>query len=162
MGTILDQKVIDLINDEQTVKMLATVDSDGVPYAEIKQSVHLGRDGSIHLLEFHEYTITGCNLVNSIWFEHPLSIALKGIEGHCVQIKGRAIRAIVAGTVYQDYYKKVRAQYGDIELAAIWVIGVDQVTQQGIVQQPYCNAKDNGPFLHLDRIANLENSCAEV
>lgn len=153
MAAILNTEVTDLLNDDATTKVLATVDGDGVPHVVIKQSLHAGGDGAIHLLELHESSATGRNLVRSIWYDRPLAIVLKGKDGHSVQIKGRAVKNLIAGPLFQQHYVKVREQYGDIDLAGVWIIEPDQIIDEGYDQRPDAKNPSNPTFIHLDRIA---------
>jgi hypothetical protein len=158
MAATLNREVTDLLNDDATTKVLATVDGDGIPHVVIKQSLHAGCDGTLHLLELHESSTTGRNLVRSIWYDRPLAIALKGKDGRSVQIKGRAVKNLIAGPLFQQHYVKVREQYGDIDLAGVWVIEPDQIIDQGFDQRPDSETASNPSLIHLDRIAKLGDS----
>jgi hypothetical protein len=162
MPVILNDEVTDLLNDDATTKVLATVDGDGVPHVVIKQSLHSGGDGAIHLLELLESSTTGRNLVRSIWYDRPLAIALKGKDGRSVQIKGRAVQNHIAGPLFEYHYLKVREQYGDIDLAGVWVIQPDQVIDQGFGQRLVSENAAHPTYIHLDRIAKQEGKPDET
>lgn len=153
MPLALEQEVIDLLNNDTTIKIIASIDGEGVPHIEVKQSLHLGSDGQIHLLEFHEYSTTSKNLVRSIWFNRPLAILLRGADGHCIQVKGRAVKNHISGSLFQQHYSRVRDEFGDIDLAGVWIVEPDEIIDQGYEQNPYSLASENPTYIHLDRIA---------
>jgi hypothetical protein len=149
MAAILNRELTELFNDDATVKVLATVDGDGVPHVVINQSLHAAGDGAIHFLELHEFSLTGRNLVRSIWYDRPLAILLKGADGRTVQIKGRAVKNLISGRLFQQHYVNLRAQYGDVDLAGVWIVQPDQI----IDENPNSQAATNSHYPHLDRIA---------
>ena len=122
MSIELSQDIIDLLNDQETVKVLATVNAEGIPHAVFKQSLHVGSDGHIHSLELIETSNTARNLVGSIWFERKLAILLRGRDGRSVQIKGRVLKYHISGALFQQHYLAVRERLGDVDLAGVWVI----------------------------------------
>ena len=46
MAAQLTNEVIDLLNNQETTKVLSTLDADGFPHAVIKQSIQSGDDGN--------------------------------------------------------------------------------------------------------------------
>jgi hypothetical protein len=153
MSIELSQDIIDLLNDQDTVKVLATVDGKGVPHAVFKQSLHLGSDGRIHSLELIESSTTGRNLVGSIWFERKASILLRGTDGRSVQIKGRVLKYHVSGALFQQHYLAVRERLGDVDLAGVWVIEPELVIDQSYRKRLATEDALHPDFIHLDRIA---------
>lgn len=151
MTTPLSQEVIALLNDDSTIKVLATVDAAGTPHAVVKDSLHVA-DGEIRLLELLESSTTGRNLVRSIWFDQPLAIALRGRDGQRIQIKGKAVRNHIAGPLYQQHYRELRAQQGDVELAGVWVIEPHSITDQRLNVRRAEEDAAHPNFIHLDRI----------
>lgn len=153
MSIELSQDVIDLLNSRDTIKVLATVDGEGVPHAVFKESLHLGADGRIHSLELIESSTTGRNLVGSIWFDRKVSILLRGPDQRSVQIKGRVLKYDISGPLFLHHYKAVREALGDVDLAGVWIIEPDQVTEQSFGQRRAAEEAAHPHFIHLDRIA---------
>ncbi len=153
MTTTLTQDVIDLLNDESTFKVLTTVDAHGVPHAVFKQSMHLGPDGHVHLLELIESSNTARNLTGSIWFDRTVSILLRGAGGRSVQIKGRVTTYHISGPLFEQHYLAVRKRLGDVDLAGIWVIEPDQVLEQDLQTRRAQEEALHPGLIHLDRIA---------
>ncbi|MDP5240809.1 hypothetical protein Q9Q94_14785 [Uliginosibacterium sp. 31-16] len=153
MSIELSQDVIELLNDRDTIKVLASVDGNGVPHAVFKQSLHLGEDGRIHSLELIESSTTGRNLVGSIWFERKVTILLRGTDKRSVQIKGRVLKYHITGPLYLHHYNAVRERLGDVDLAGVWVIEPEQVIEQSFKDRRATEDAAHPSFIHLDRIA---------
>jgi hypothetical protein len=149
MSAILSPDVIDLVNDPATVKILATVDPDGVPHAVVKQSLHVAADGSLHYLELLETSTTNRNLVHSIWFDRLVTVALIGTDRR-VQIKGRPVKNHITGPLFLEHYRRIRER-GD--LAGVWVIAPVQVIDENLASRRSAEAARHPSFIHLDRIA---------
>jgi hypothetical protein len=149
MSVTLGQDVIDLANDPATVKILATVDPEGVPHAVVKQSLHVAADGTLHYLELLETSTTNRNLVHSIWFDRLVTIALIGTDRR-VQIKGRPIKNHITGPLFQEHYQRIRER-GD--LAGVWVIAPELVIDENLSSRRTVEAALHPSFIHLDRIA---------
>lgn len=151
----LSPDLVALINDPRTTKLLATVDSEGTPHVVFKDSLHVPAEtgdatNEIHLLEFLESSTTGKNLVRSIWFDRPLSIALRGADGREIQIKGRAVRLHHSGPLFQQHYTRLLER--DIDLAGVWVIAPESVSDQHPEHRRAEEAAAHPGFIHLDRI----------
>lgn len=152
MSTQLSQDAIDLLNDKATVKVLATVDSQGVPHAVFKQSLHLGANGRIHLLELIESSTTNRNLTGSIWFDRTVSILLRGENGRSVQIKGRVVKNHISGALFEQHYVAVREKRG-VDLAGVWEIEPEQVLDQDFSIRRAEEDARHPNLIHFDRIA---------
>ncbi|HWP96085.1 MAG TPA: hypothetical protein VN426_04480 [Syntrophomonadaceae bacterium] len=153
MSIVLEQKLLDLLVDEETVKILATIDQNGAPHAVPKQSLQVDEDGRLIYLELLESSQTNKNMIASLWFNRPIAVALKGKDGASYQIKGRPQRALVAGPVFQKYYVRIREILGDVDLAAVWVIDPEQVINQNFPVRKKQEETQRPIFLHLDRLA---------
>lgn len=151
MGFRFNEEVIRLLNDEDTVKVLATVDADGSPHAVVKQSLSVGDDSTIVYLELLESSRTNKNLVRALWFGGRVSVALRnGTASY--QIKGRPLRTHVAGPVFQREYVRIREKLGDVDLAAVWVIEPAEAIDQSWLTRKQQEDAAHPHFVHLDRI----------
>jgi hypothetical protein len=151
MSLLLDASVRELLADPTTVKILATVDEQGVPHVVAKGSLNLDEDGNLFHLELIERSRTNRNLVHSLWHDRPVSVLLIGSDGRSVQIQGVPLRVHVSGPVFQTHYQTLRARLGDLELAGVWVIQPQRASNQAwrtrLAEEP------PDALLHLDRIA---------
>jgi general stress protein 26 len=148
----LANEVTELLKDDETVKVLATTNENGVPHVAIKQSIQLGEDGKIIYLELLESSKTNKNLVKSIWFNRKVAIALKGKEKESYQIIGRAVKAIISGPVFQKHYVDIREKLGDVDLATVWVIEPEEVSNQTFSVRKAQEEATHPIFKHLDRL----------
>lgn len=153
MTTPLPADIIALLNDETTTKALATVDTQGVPHVDIPYALLAGDDGTFLYLELLESSQANRNLVRSIWFDAPLAIVLRAKDGRSVHIKGTAIKIHITGPLFQHHYSAVRARLGDVDLAGVWVIRPDEITDQSFATAFSREAAEHPVFIHLDRLA---------
>jgi hypothetical protein len=155
MGVQLNQEVIELLGNPQTFKVLTTVDAKGVPHAVVKESLTLGEDGNILVLEWTESSRTNRNLVRSIWFDQTVSILLKGEGPVAWQIRGLPIKAHVSGPVFQKHCVALRARLGDVDLAAVWVIRPEEVIDESPSVRHEEESTSRPTFIHLDRLVRV-------
>lgn len=153
MAVALAEEVVRLLSEKETIKVLATTDENGVPHAVVKQSLHLGEDGNLVYLELLESSQTNKNMVRSIWFKGRVAVILSGKDGLSYQIKGRPVKAVVAGPVFQKYYVDVRNRRGDVDLAAVWIIEPEVVIDQAYPARRRHEESARPYFRHLDRLA---------
>jgi hypothetical protein len=155
MSVTLTDKVVELLADQETVKVLATTDRYGVPHAVVKQSLHADENGQLVYLELLESSQTNKNLVHSIWFNKTVAVLLKGKEGISYQIKGTPVRALVSGPVFQKNYVEIRKKLGDgdVDLAAVWIIEPQEVIDESYQARRQQEEELHPHFKHLDRIA---------
>ena len=153
MAAQLTQEIIDLLNDRDTTKVLATLDADGFPHVVVKQSLQPGDDGTILYLELLESSRTNKNLVRSIWFDQKVAVAVSGKGGRSYQIKGKPVKTHITGPVFQQHYTAVREKFGDVDLAAVWVIEPEEVIEESFVARQAEEDRRHPFFAHLDRLA---------
>jgi hypothetical protein len=153
MPATLTPDIVALLDDEATVKILATVGADGAPHAVEQPSLHDG-GGAIHYLELLETSETNRNLVHSIWFGGAVAIALIGRDGRRAQIKGRPVKLHVTGPLFLKHYHRLRETHPDAGLAGVWVIEPDEVADEDFAAKKAREEALHPDFVHLDRIAH--------
>lgn len=149
----LDQGVIDLFNDPDTIKVLGTVDENGVPHVVVKQSAHIADDGNIHYLELIKSSRSNANMVRAIWFDGTVSFTAIADSARSVQIKGKPIKAHITGALFQEHYERLRQRRPDTDLAAVWVIKPEIVQDQNPALRRAMEAEKHPHFVHLDQLA---------
>lgn len=154
MAVALQEELIDLLRNPETIKVLATIDEFGFPHAVVKQSLQLGEDGNLLYLELLESSRTNRNLVRSIWFGKNVAIAVKGALGGSYQIKGRPVKAHITGELFKTHYLAIRERLGDVDLAAVWVIEPVEVINESLSVRLAEEQLKHPLFNHLDRLAN--------
>lgn len=153
MAVQLGNEVIELLKDKETIKVLATTDEAGVPHVVIKQTIQLGDDENLFYLELLESSKTNKNLVRSIWFNRKVSVALQGKDKQSYQIIGRPVKAIISGPVFQKHYVAIREKLGDVDLATVWVIEPEEVSNQTFSIRRAQEEAAHPIFKHLDQLA---------
>jgi predicted pyridoxine 5'-phosphate oxidase superfamily flavin-nucleotide-binding protein len=155
MAVALNQEVLDLLQSEETVKILTTVDERGVPHAVPKGSLTLGDNGTLVMLELLESSRTNRNLVRSIWYDLKVSVLLIGKNNQAFQIKGVPVKTYVSGPVFQKHYAAARERLGDVDPAAVWIIRPDEVINQSWTVRQDEQRATRPTFTHLDRLVNV-------
>jgi hypothetical protein len=148
----LGENVMNLLNDELTVKVLTTVDSSGAPHSVVKNSLRSDDGGNIVYLELVESSRTNSNMTGSLWFGRQVSILLAGKDGQSVQIKGRPYKCVVAGPIFEDHYREAREKLGDVDLGAVWIITPHEITDESFETRWQEESNAHPLRKHLDRI----------
>lgn len=152
MAVALTQEIIELLNDPESTKVLGTIGDDGFPHLAVKQSLRF-EDGNLIYLELLESSRASRNMVRSIWFDRKVSVSIRGKDNRCYQIKGKPVKAHIAGPVFRRHYEAVRDRFRDVDLAAVWVIEPELVMDQSFSVRKQQEAAKFPYFNHLDRLA---------
>lgn len=153
MAVQLTEELVRLFNEQETVKILSTVDQDGNPHATVKQTLSIDEDGNLFYLELLESSRTNQNLVRSIWFNRKVTVIIKGKAGESYQIKGTPVRNIITGPIFQKHYIEIRERLGNVDLAAVWVIRPEEIINQTYQARRETEETNHPYFTHLDRLA---------
>jgi hypothetical protein len=152
MAIILPPEIIALLNRTDTVKVLTTVDEQGVSHCVAKDSLFVTAGGQLAHLEFFESSWTQRNLVRAIWFGGSASVLLVGTDGQSWQIKGRPVRADISGQLFREHYESLRKKFGDVDLAAVWIIEPEEIRDQSVAVRREHEEAAHPFFTHLDRL----------
>lgn len=120
MGIKLSDNIQEAFKNNETIKVLATVDKNGNPSSVFKGSLHLTEEGILEEYEILESSQTNSNLVYSIWFDKNVSITLLTPDKKSYQIKAKPIKSITSGRYFEKAYVSLRESGKDIDLGAIW------------------------------------------
>lgn len=153
MAIELNKQLINLINDYETIKVLATIDEKGQPHSILNQHVNVLEDGRLIYLELLESSRSYKNFTRSLWYDQKVSITVVGKNGANWRIKGKPEKIIVSGPIFEYHYKKIREKFGDFDLAAVCIIEPEDLVEESFGVQ-FENQQQNCPiFNHLDRLA---------
>ncbi|SRR6266568_7892790 len=153
MSKTLRQQIAVLLEDAATVATIAMLDETGAPRSVPSPFLKQDSTGRLVHLELLETSTTHRNLLRSIWFDKPVSITLSGRNGQVLVIAGRPHKAHVSGPLFSNYYGEVRSKLDDADLAAVWLIEPEQISDETYAVR---KAREEAlhPFhLHLDRLA---------
>ena len=156
MATKLNKEIIALLGNDDATKVLATISEHGYPHAAAKPFIRVDNDGNLLYLELVESSRTQKNLVRSIWFDQKVSISVSDRHGKSWQVKGRPIKTLISGPVFQHHYRDVRERLGDVDLSAVWVIEPEEVINENIFVRHAEEEKAHPLFRHLDRLAKVQ------
>lgn len=153
MGVKLAKEIIDLLAEEGSSAVLATIDEHGFPHAVGGLTLRADEQGNLLYLEHFESSQTNRNLTRSIWFNGKVAIALSNRAGTSIQIKGKPVRVHITGPLFLKYYNQVRHEQGDVNLAAVWEIEPDEIIDERQAVRQALEQRERPFFTHLDRIA---------
>jgi len=156
MAAALSKEIIDLLDRDDSIKVLATVNEHGYPHAASKPYIRVDGEGNLLYLELVESSRTQKNLVRSIWFNRKVAVSVSNSKGHSWQIKGKPLKALITGPLYLQHYREVRQRLGDVDLAAVWVIEPEEVINENIFVRHAEEEKAHPLFRHLDRLARIQ------
>jgi hypothetical protein len=153
MGVELTKDVVDLLDDDKTNTVLATLDEHGFPHVECGAFLQAGERGNLFYLETVEFSETNRNLTRSIWFDNRVAIALSNSSGQAFQIKGKPVKVHITGPLFSKYYQRLQQENGNVNLAAVWEIEPDEIINEGLALRQKHEEMFHPFFTHLDRIA---------
>jgi hypothetical protein len=152
MANLLTEDLKNLLLDQGTTAVLATLDAEAFPHAVAGVQVLADEAGNLLYLEYLESSDSNKNLVRSIWFDRKVSVAVRGLDGRSYQVKGRPTHVHITGPVFLKHYQAVREAQGDVNLAAVWVIEPEQVINESLAVGRQAEQEQRPFFTHLDRL----------
>lgn len=162
MSVQLSEQIVNLIQDEKTIKVVASVGKSGVVDAAIKQSLRINENGDVEFLEILESSDTNRNMIHSLWFEHNISILLFGKNRESYELRGIPVRSIIEGAYFEKEYRRVQKKFrGECDLAAIWVVKVTEIRDKNLKARVQKEQEDYPIIAHLDRLAKVSREGAE-
>lgn len=138
-----------------TVKLVTSTDETGLPHIEENDSIHLDDDGRIVILEQDEYSLTNRNLVRGIWFGHRIVLYIRSEKNGGLKIIGKPYKALITGRRFEAYYRELQKTDKDAELSTVWLIDIEEVSDERPQVRYSRNNRDRLPLIHLDRIAKV-------
>lgn len=148
----LSKEIVDLINDSESIKVLATADEEGNPCTAFKDSMTVLDDGNLAFGEEFEGSQTNVNLVRSLWFNKNVELILRDRRGTTFQIKGKPYRYVHAGPLFKKFYLAEREKRGpDSELAGVWIITPEEVRNETYEVRKKEEDERHPFFRHFDR-----------
>jgi hypothetical protein len=152
MSRILTLELVDLIQDDKSIKTLATVDGEGFPHVVQREDFKVLEDESVVFAEWRESSITNSNLVRAIWFGGRVALCVFNDRGVSYQIKGLPVRFDYVSPLYREFYAATRKKRGgDSDITGLWYIKPIEVRNEN----PEIRRKEeeiiHPYFRHLDR-----------
>lgn len=148
----LPKEVVDLINNPESIKIVATADDKGNPHCAVKDFFTVLEDGNLAFGEEFEGSTTNVNLVRAVWFDKNVELTIRGKDGITFQIKGKPCKYVYIGELFKRFYLAAREKWGpDSELAGVWVITPQEVKNETYEVRKKEEDEKHPFFRHLDR-----------
>lgn len=157
MAVELTNEIKEALSNPKTLKILGTVDKNGVPHITYKGSLHINEEGNLEHYELLESSQTNANLVATIWFDKKAAVNLLTEERQSYQLLVRPIRSITAGRYFESVYKKLRSNGRDIDLGAIWQFEVLEIRNETSAVRIKEDEEAYPILKHLDRLARKDD-----
>ncbi len=148
----LHKEVVELFQDRDARKALATVDENGVPHLVFKGSLTILEDGTIAYAERLDSSQANKNMVRSIWFGKTVAVTVIK-DGTAYQIKGKPHKCLIAGPLFKEFLIKVREKEGDdADIQSVWIITPEEIRDETLSRR-IREEEEKRPFFnrHLDR-----------
>lgn len=127
----LPPELIEIFNDPETNKILATLDEQGNPHVVCKYSLTILDDGTIGFLELIETSQTHKNMLRSYNFKKPVAINITNVKRDIsYQIKGHTLKLTVDGLTWDRFLDQIWSVMPDVNPAGVWLIEPDEVIDE--------------------------------
>jgi predicted pyridoxine 5'-phosphate oxidase superfamily flavin-nucleotide-binding protein len=153
MAAISEEVKAHILNRE-SIKVLATIDKDGNPHVVAKGSLTVDDEGRLLYLELLESSRTNRNMIYSLWFEKRVAVNIITPQRKSILIKGKPVKALIAGSVFEKYYNLVQQRDAENDLAAVYYIDAEEITDESYPVRRAEETAKHPLYIHLDRLAN--------
>lgn len=156
MSAVISEELKRIISDPETLKVVATVNKNGIPHVVFKGSLHVNEDGQIEYYELLESARDNENQVYSIWFNKKVAINILSKDRQSFEIIGTPILSLTSGSKFEKTYISLQEKRPDTDLGAIWIIEPEEVRNETFAVR---KAEDEAayPILkHVDRLLKEE------
>ena len=124
----LPKQIIDTFHDPEAIKVLCTVDDEGIPHSSYKWSLEALDSETLGFMELLETSNTYKNMLRHHWAEKLVSVTIISQRKNIFyQIKGKPFRE---GTIWEKFLEKVWAKIPEADPAGVWLIRVKEVIDQ--------------------------------
>ncbi|MBW1901304.1 MAG: hypothetical protein JRJ20_06665 [Deltaproteobacteria bacterium] len=129
----LPKEVVAAFDDPDTIKVLTTTDEVGNPHTVFKYSMVVREDGQLAFLELLERSRTYKNMLRNHWLKKKVAVSIFNPKtGLAYQNKGYPTRCIIEGDEWVKFRADLWEQMPDIEPAALWYIGPEEVLDESV------------------------------
>ncbi|MDR2507806.1 MAG: hypothetical protein LBD67_07415 [Candidatus Accumulibacter sp.] len=138
------------MNDEESTKILVTVDEKGLPHPVVKSSLRYS-GGDIVYLEYLESSRSNRFMTRSLWYKRDIVILIARPGEKSFLVIAHPVRALVSGKEFQRYYEE--AWRKNLDLSTIWILEPVRVSDQSLSVRVAEETARRPYFTHLDRLA---------
>lgn len=150
--SVLSKELIEIINDKETLKSIATVNRDGIPHVAYKGSLHVEGD-QIVFYDLIQSSQINKNLVHAIWFQKKVAISLLTKDKRSFLILAKPIKSVTAGKEFEKIYIDLQEKKGkEVDLSAIWYLEPIRIKEETYSVRRK-EEEEKYPYIrHLDRV----------
>ena len=153
MSETISKELQDIIEDKETLKLVATVGKDGIPHAVYKGSLHVNEDGNIEYYELLESARDNQNFVYSLWFDKKISISILDKNKRSFESTGKPGRSITSGKKFLDAYANLKNARGNSsDLGAIQIIEIEEIREETYAVRKQEDEEKYPILKHIDRL----------
>lgn len=153
MVELINDELKEIIADKDSIKVLASVDTEGNPHVVAKGSIALSEDGKqLVYMELLEGSRTNKNLTAAIWFNNKVAVNVISKERKSYQIKGTPVKTVIAGKVFEEYYIKAEERNPENNLAALYYIDIEEVINESYPVRLKEEREKHPLYIHLDKL----------
>ena len=150
-----DNAVLARLNEPDALKILVTLDEQGLPHPTPKGSIRW--DGE-HIVSWEvlESSRTNRNLTRAIWFDKPVVILLVTADKQAFKLTAKAAHNIVAGKEFTRHYEEAEKRHGK-GIAGVWLFDPIEIVDQSPKTRFAQEQAAHPHFVHLDQLARKES-----
>ncbi len=128
----IPENVKALLEDQNTVKTLTTVDEEGNPHSVPIGSFSVMDDGNVAFLELLDTCQTQKNMLNCYWFKKDVSILAIGDwgKGEAFQIKGSPYKFLTEGPIWDKFLDMIWKVIPEANPSGVWLITPKEIRDQ--------------------------------
>ncbi len=146
----------DVINDKETLKVIATTDENGNPHIAFKGTLHV-EDEDLVFYDLLQSSQINKNLVSSIWFGRKVAINILSKDKRSFLITAKPKKSITAGRKFEEAYVSLKDRNPDGDLNAIWYFEPETVEEKTFAYRKAKEEKEFPILKHLDRLVKEES-----
>lgn len=126
---IISDEVKEIINNPESLKVIAVNDREGIPHIVYKGSLHVEGEKLVFYDLLQSSTINK-NLVNAIWFDGKVAINVLSKDRRSFHIVGKPEKSLTAGKIFEKVYADLQEKKGrETDLNAIWFIEPEEIKE---------------------------------
>ena len=151
----MENEVLNLLEQKDTVKVIATVSKEGIPHVVTRHCLHAEGD----LLVFYEQlqsSQTNKDLVYSIWFHKQVSVLLLGADGSRFTVEAVPEKSITAGREFEEVYNRLRSHSDRADLNAIWYLKPLKIDKSDYLTLKQREEVEFPMLAHLDQLVKRD------
>jgi hypothetical protein len=152
MADKIKEEALALLGDQNSLKILATIDENGAPYLTPKGSLRFEDNRLLHW-EILESSKTNRNLTRALWFDKTVSALAIAPDRRAYSFKLKPIRNVVSGKLFGKHYEEAAAKFNGRGIAGVWIYEILSVSDQSAKTRIAEEKAARPYFTHLDQIA---------